>query len=228
MAHFLILIEGFILVVGILAAYHIYWQHRSTGLPYLKPYALNILFINLLITVQLISRYLLENFFPTASTTGSYDLYFVTRHALGYIAASGIAWTFVQISLGFRRKKMLPSLKALFYAAFLSLTFSFGVGVALFLQNNNPGWLIVTKNFVNMGLILVFVISVGFLLGEGIQTKERETRRTINAFAVFYSFVSCGMLLCILFNFSFETALTITLLVCINLFPFLWFKYFVS
>jgi DNA-binding CsgD family transcriptional regulator len=228
MPHFLIFIESIILVMGILAAYHISWQFKLCKLSYLKPYALNILFINLLISVQLISRYLLENYFQNASATGSFNLYFVTRHALGYIASFGIAFTFVQISLGFKEKKMFPLIKTFFYVAFILLTFSFGVGVTLFLQNKNARWLITTKNFVNMGLVLVFVISVIFLLFEGIKTKNKETRKIINAFAFLYLSVSFGMFFCIILDFSFEIVLTLALLLCMNLFPFILFKYFIS
>ena len=227
MPHFLIFIEGIILLFGILAAYHIYWQFKLYKIPYLKPYALNILSINLLITIQLVSRYLLENYFQNASTTGSFDLYFVTRHALGYFAAFGIAFTFVQISLGFKEIEMTPLIKTFFYVASILLTFSFGVGVTLFLQNKNAHWLIATKNFVNIGLALVFFISVIFLLFEGIKTKNRETRKIINAFVFFYLCVSFGMLFCSLLDFSFEMVLTLALLLCMNLFPFIWFKYFI-
>ena len=228
MPHILILIESIILVMGILAAYHIYGQQKFFKLPYLKPYPLYILFINLLITVQLVSRYLLENYFQNAPTMGSFNLYFVTRHALGYIAAFGIAFTFVRISQGFKEKKMLPQLKTFFYVASILMTFSFGVGVTLFLQNNNASWLITTKNFINIGLVLVFVISAIFMLFEGVKTKDKETRKIINVFAYFYLSVSFGILFCILFDFTLEIALTLGLLLCMNLFPFIWFKYFIS
>ena len=186
MPHYLIFIESIILVIGILAAYHIFWQFKLWNLPYLKPYALNILFINLLITVQLVSRYLLENLFRNATDTGFFNLYFVTRHALGYIASFGIAFTFVQICLGFREKKMRPPIKILFYAVSLLLTFSFGIGTALFLQNKNARWLITTKNFVNLGLVLVFFASLIFLLLEATKTKDKPIRNIINAFLYFY------------------------------------------
>ncbi len=228
MHHLLIFFESIILVIGVLAAYHIFWQFKSYRLAYLKPYALNILFINLLITVQLVSRYLLENYFQNASPTGPFNLYFVIRHALGYIASFGIAFTFVEISLGFKEKKMPPLIKSIFWTASLMLTFSFGVGVTLFLQSKNAQWLITTKSFVNVGLVLVFTFSVFFWLLEGIKTKDKETKKIINAFAFFYLSVSLGMLLCLLFDFSFEIALTLALFLCLNLFPFIWFKYFVS
>ena len=228
MPHFLIFIESIILVMGILAGYHIFWQFKLYKIPYLKPYALNILFINLLITVQLVSRYLLENYFQNASTTGSFNLFFVTRHAFGYVAAFGIAYTFVQITLGFKEKKMLPLIKTFFFVASILLTFSFGVGATLFLQNKNARWLITAKNFVNIGLVLVFVISVIFLLYEGIKTKDKETKKIINAFVFLYFSISFGMLFCILFNFPFEVVLMLALLLCMNLFPFIWFKYFIS
>lgn len=79
-----------------------------------------------------------------------------------------------------------------------------------------------------MGLVLVFVISVIFLLFEGIKTKNKETRKIINAFAFLYLSVSFGMFFCIILDFSFETVLTLALLLCMNLFPFILFKYFIS
>jgi DNA-binding CsgD family transcriptional regulator len=214
--------------VGILAAFYIFWQFKLNQLPYLKAYAQNILFFNLLVAVQLVSHYLQENFFQNVSSMGTYDLYFITRHTLGYIAAIGVAFTFVKIILGFNGKIMPLLVKIFFFAASLSITLSLGVGASLFLQNKNAAWLISTKDFVNLGLILILVISVIYLFFSKIRSSDKKTKKVAVSFAIFYFVLFFGMIFPILFDFSFEILFTLTLLFCMNLFPFLWFKYFVS
>ena len=228
MAHILILIESIILIVGILAAFHIVWQYKLNELPYLKPYAQNILFFNLLVAVQLVSRYLQENFFQNISSVRSLDLYFITRHTLGYIAAFGVAFTFVKIILGFNGKRMPLPAKIFFFAASLAVTLSLGIGAALFLQNKSAAWLITTKDFVNLSLVMVLFISVIYLFLYGIKTRDKEKKKITVSFAIFYLTMSFGILFSILFDFSFEIIFTLALLFCMNLFPFIWLKYFIS
>lgn len=228
MSHLLILIESIILIVGILAAFYIFLQFKLNELPYLKPYAQNILFFNLLVAVQLVSLYLQENFFQKVSSVRSFNLYFITRHTLGYIAAFGIAFTFVKVILGFNGKRMPSLVKIIFFAASLAVALSLGVGTVLFLQNKNAAWLITTKDFVNLGLVLVLFISIICLFFSETRSRVKETKKIAVSFAIFYLTMTFGMFFSILFDFSFEIIITLVLLFSINFFPFLWFKYFVS
>ena len=226
MGHILIFFYILVLISGIAAALTIHLMSKIYGRNFLKDYAQNIIFFNLIVFVQLSSYYLHQNYFDSATSTGFLNIYNITTYLIGFTGALGMAYSFVKVVFGLLGKSLPPFVKKTFLTGLVVLAVSYGIGIALFLQQREMTWLFNLRNIVNMALGWIILLSLLFLFYKGNRLPDRKQKHITKVFALIYLSGVLGLIIAIFIDFALEDLFVPLFFLLMNLFPFMWFYMF--
>jgi DNA-binding CsgD family transcriptional regulator len=226
MEHLLILFYAVTLMVGIWAAYYTSLIHKLYRLTYLKSFVHHILFLNLLVFLELSTKYFMLNVIQQLQQRNGKDIYVIARYGMGLIAAGGMGYTFAKISIGLLGRSMNRRLKMAFIFILIIFTFGYGAGIASYLQNDDLRLLDLMKSTINMTVLVVLLASIILLLVQRGMILEKGRRKVVTAFAFLYLLCVIAISVALLLDFTLERFLVAILLLLMNLFPILWCKGF--
>jgi len=226
MEHLIILFYAVTLMVGIGAAYYTSLIHKRYQLSYLKAFVHHILFLNLLVFLELSTKYFMLNVIQQLPDGNGADIFVISRYGVGLIAAGGMGYTFTKIVIGLLGRSMNLRLKIAFIMILIIFSLGYGAGLASYLQNDDLRWLDIMKSAMNMTVFVVLLASIILLLVQRGLILENGRRKVVTAFALLYLVFVIAISAALLLDFTLEWSIVAILFLLMNLFPVLWCKGF--
>ena len=187
MEHVLIAFYIIAVFAGGLSLFYTNQLKRIHPLPFLYFYTRFILFVCLLVVYYLLSIYFHVNLLgQSPSFSVILKFYNIGRSLIFFSIVTGLVLFFIRSIWQLIQKPVNRLFWHLFIASLIVFVFSYGIGAALFFNDNNYKWMLLTQNVLSVWKMAVPLAAMIFLFRYGLGLRDSAQKKMINIFITFY------------------------------------------
>jgi len=213
-------------LIGFISIFYLRLQYNTYRFQFLKTYSYHILALNIVVLFMALTQYYYTNILNTVQATGLIklqlvtDLLFLIQKGVEYLGILVITYTLVSIHYQMLDQETRRMVKYIFIFILIVSTFTYGVGVAYYLNDKDNLLRFFCDIFACFSFMVVICI-YGLTLFKR-HWDNYNLNITIRSFLFFYLFVLSAFLILILFRIPYRNIYVSAVILLINLFSLLW------
>jgi DNA-binding CsgD family transcriptional regulator len=225
MAHLILLIMLFALILGTWAGVYAYQFYKIYGNLFLRSLVRYIFFLNLAVFLYLVTKYLFLNF-PESLFTDPKSIFYTIVFLLATLVEIGLIHSYVCVALELKGVEDFNKFNRFFTAGLILVGINYIIGITTYMNTGSNTWIMMMyMGVVILAAIAILAANINLILGKN--TKNTNSKlKSVRVFGWFNLLGYVVFFVSPVFPESFSLYLSSCTLLFLNLIPIFWLKKF--